>query len=1030
MDFIGKVCWQPERVDRVINKLALDIEDHDFMATHIPFEQLRYVKTSQNVDDKSERGLLAELQRRAAKDSHCFAVIEGIPGTGKSNLIRWLHYRHQQASDKDKEVTLLIRRENSSLRQALREIISKLDSKQFAAQRQALENASIELSKDGLQEAIIDNVRIGTIEQPLPLTSSDAQTIMPAIGDFLLDKTVRQALKAEKGAVQRIVRKLTTGSLEDMRFTSDDFLFSANERTEIQQSQGYQTVKAFARQLQNPSFGQNLRESMARYFNDLLPFVVSKTSSLSPDMLKDIFLDLRRELRKEGRNLSLFIEDITALTGLDRGLIDALTTRHEGDRNLCRLISVVGVTDFYFKDIPQNMRDRMDYHISLDKAEGRGSDLLNADTVADMVARYLNAMRLNLPVIQTWHQDGSSVADLPNACVSCSFRQKCHAAFGKRVLSEDGTSHEIGMYPFNANMLATMYSLLKEKTPRNLLETIVIFILNSYASEGILKGEFPESARVISNGFQPPALRNPNQRGRLREINATEQERINALLVYWGNGLVEQDGAIGEERLGAVPRAVFDAFQIKIDWHKLANTALAPVADSTAAIAQPQNQVVEVSVPSVVEPVRELEEDTPDRPYLQAVEQWRSGGTLEDDREFRNWLVGSIRDYIDWQAHDIPYSLIKSRITIQSLGILGQKTKMQGIVFAFERTDALADVLVALAQKHKGNTRLSTFGTSDVIITGWIRQQEAQILNFVRQPQAGTDAPESYNALLFKAAMALAVLHGAFEADAEPASIMQTVMLGNFLSDTPVALDSRPASWTKFLNNRRIAQNSPTLKTELHRAFNKYQGSAWDSIKFIDAQAALISVQEFQQQNWILPEMPDKVASDWEFLREIYQELRESFDNLRKDQFNVISDYQARLEQVIGESDASEVLQAVNAAIRSYKNSGISVPVAEHDVSVEKLRQTSRSLKALLNPRRSDNEQILAFSGCLESLKQSHDVLVYLEKFVNFTRNQQAEQAQEINDMESGQGAASYLEIGSRFDAIVDLLGTISGDEA
>jgi len=89
---------------------------------------------------------------------------------------------------------------------------------------------------------------------------------------------------------------------------------------------------------------------------------------------------LRRQLRIEGRELALFIEDITALTGIDEGLIEALINDHrgEGGGGLCRLTSITGVTDTFYSDrLPDNIKQRVTHRLTLNAGQGRQeSDLL------------------------------------------------------------------------------------------------------------------------------------------------------------------------------------------------------------------------------------------------------------------------------------------------------------------------------------------------------------------------------------------------------------------------------------------------------------------------------------------------------------------------------------------------------------------------------------------------------------------------------------------------------------------------------
>lgn len=45
---------------------------------------------------------------------------------------------------------------------------------------------------------------------------------------------------------------------------------------------------------------------------------------------KQIFLDIRKELFRLDKKLTLFIEDVTSFTGVDTALLDALIEEHTG----------------------------------------------------------------------------------------------------------------------------------------------------------------------------------------------------------------------------------------------------------------------------------------------------------------------------------------------------------------------------------------------------------------------------------------------------------------------------------------------------------------------------------------------------------------------------------------------------------------------------------------------------------------------------------------------------------------------------
>ena len=88
--FSGHRCWQQERIGVVISKLALSVDRAEFLATHMPMRRILYERSPQRIPRIDETSLLEELDRASIEGRHVFVVVKGIPGTGKSHLIRWL----------------------------------------------------------------------------------------------------------------------------------------------------------------------------------------------------------------------------------------------------------------------------------------------------------------------------------------------------------------------------------------------------------------------------------------------------------------------------------------------------------------------------------------------------------------------------------------------------------------------------------------------------------------------------------------------------------------------------------------------------------------------------------------------------------------------------------------------------------------------------------------------------------------------------------------------------------------------------
>src|SRR3989442_5856821 len=271
-------CWKNERISQVINKEAVSIEKADFLATHAPFNDIAYERTPQQITDKSERGLLHELRRCAIEQRHAFAVVQGIPGTGKSHLIRWLKESYAVADKENQgnDVILLIERAQCNLRGTLLQIIESGIFKDAAmhTQLEKLKGATTELSKNALADTILDQLRVATSEVMLPDEHLPRLFIRKRIEKFLLDFYVRQELKKLGGPVDRITRYLSVGDTSGISdreipgFVASDFKFGIDTLRAIRDEGGNKEARDLAEKLYDLDEAE-LRNELARYLNRL-----------------------------------------------------------------------------------------------------------------------------------------------------------------------------------------------------------------------------------------------------------------------------------------------------------------------------------------------------------------------------------------------------------------------------------------------------------------------------------------------------------------------------------------------------------------------------------------------------------------------------------------------------------------------------------------------------------------------------------------------------------------------------------------
>src|SRR5690606_27350617 len=120
----------------------------------------------------------------------------------------------------------------------------------------------------------------------------------------LLDRVVREELRREGGPIKRIARFLSGGKErreqdERPQFLPSDFDFGYEVLRELRGPGGYREAKDLA---VNLAGSEKDRADLADYFNELLDFAISQTTALTPEDLKQMFNELRRELRRQGKD--------------------------------------------------------------------------------------------------------------------------------------------------------------------------------------------------------------------------------------------------------------------------------------------------------------------------------------------------------------------------------------------------------------------------------------------------------------------------------------------------------------------------------------------------------------------------------------------------------------------------------------------------------------------------------------------------------------------------------------------------------
>ena len=176
--------------------------------------------------------------------------------------------------------------------------------------------------------------------------------------------------------------------------------------------------------------------------------------------------------------------------------------------------------------------------------EAFGSD---KDSLCEFVGKYLNAMSLQISVLEDWLNGGCQQNEFP-VHIDVEGKEWEHLILknGKRV----------NLFPFTRTAVIKLFSLLPERqqTPRYLLRDIVERGVRNYLAG---PDSFPSFTVERSENYPWNPV---EHRGRLMQfVKDSEFERMDIFIRIWGNGtLFSEIDSAGKRYLGGVPEQAFD----------------------------------------------------------------------------------------------------------------------------------------------------------------------------------------------------------------------------------------------------------------------------------------------------------------------------------------------------------------------------------------------------------------------------------------------------------------------------------------
>ena len=377
------------------------------------------------------------------------------------------------------------------------------------------------------------------------------------------------------------------------------------------------------------------------YINLFVEKVIQRCAGLEPGDLGLVIQEIRQELFKQGKTLTILIEDITAASGVDDSLLDALLTNKNGyrDRCLCRINSIVGSTDGYYVDkFRANTKGRIENFINVP------DDMFSNDTngLIEFFARYLNTISLTEEDIEKWISNKATSETYPIHDVTIGM------SWGEFKLGNS----TINLFPFTQNAIVFLYK--KQDTNMRHPRALMREIIEPYVEDALKDiTEFPQR-RSSLEGVNP-TLRNTiyNKNG----LDDSTKIRLAQFMYIWGDGTNNIYEKKGVKYIGGIATDVYLQLGLPIidgnvvDVPEVDHT-VPPILDDIKKGEKKLTNTTATENPQVAIALKEIDKWIEDKSYKLNIGQTTANvRVLNDARKNINVYLYAV---IDWVSEGVP----------------------------------------------------------------------------------------------------------------------------------------------------------------------------------------------------------------------------------------------------------------------------------------------------------------------------------------------------------------------------------------
>lgn len=876
---------------RALRRLEKDVikidvmasEEAEFLATHVPFSKLT-VQRGGRTDARLESWCEEQVYRGLVENEdneHRLIMVLGSNGAGKSHLIRWLRARFVSsgAAERQGDRVLFVRRLGNTFRGAISQLLDERVIKNAdleARLRAFVESADSQdegLFMSTIHSNFIDQVRNDQKNNPY----SAAQR--RDIAAFLSDIRVRDHLMSEQGPIARfyaqIARaagKVVTG---EAGFTPEDFLF-ARSLIRVVVKDGSHEAKLYIANLHD----DDEREQLAQYLNTFVPAVLNRCANIVQGDTREVFAALRRELRKEGRNLTILIEDFTSFRNVDSELITVLATEHGGaNTDLCRVTAFVGITDGYYAQFRDNFLDRVTHIITVNEATYGEPAFLK-----EFASRYLNAIFGSQDLFKVWHRHGADPNHLPVGDFNPPIPWQSVLVAGRQMT----------LYPFNETSLLSLFGLLSRKTPREFLR-VLRDQMTAFINDQIdgVPTRFPAPASGVTLNWRIPEHGTHLDRAGLDDRT---RERARTLFCLWGTGDMYETADNGATCIGGLPEGFLQLIGVTV-----------------SGISQSGSTTPPKTTPNTITP--DLQAGTPvispqQREHnrrKKSLEEWyQKDRPLANSDHHRLMIRQFLASAINWQAEGVPAYVFRKRMD-SIIYIQGQQQEgsPERAMIVIERTPQHLDILRGLLEydfrKGWGEWETSSASYYQLVLAEWVESVKPMLVKSMLTNK-GHHWPMARWAMGVE--FYRLVLSGKLDGSESPLYLLELLLSDD--KATLRGLERTTGRWVelaRLLSHKQpeLAQNKGLLQ-EIKRTYMGVPGTGGGGdVRLFHTGELLEVLGELESTNWSLEDALSETASSSVSSSEVMSMSYRLAKDIAPRIDEVISDEHTRAKKVLAE---------------------------------------------------------------------------------------------------------------------------------